>query len=151
MGDGEARKNDNLVTRPTGGWLADKAGQKRTLCLMVFGAMAGFWVMSKIGPHWPVSLTIGAAVGCSLFVQAGNGACFSMVPLIRKDLTGKLAGMVGAYGNVGAVFFMTLLSISNEIIFFRVISGYALLALLGLLFLKPFNPPRTLVSPAEHK
>ena len=139
----------NLFTRPSGGWIADRAGRKRALGLMVSGTIIGFWIMSQIGPHWPVSLAVAAAIGCSLFVQAGNGACFSMVPLVRKDLTGKLAGIVGAYGNVGAVFFMTLLSISNAQIFFKTISGYALLVLIGLIFLKPFKNPLASISSAE--
>ncbi len=116
---------------------------------MVSGTIIGFWIMSQIGPQWPVGLAVAAAIGCSLFVQSGNGACFSMVPLIRKDLTGKLAGVVGAYGNVGAVFFMTLLSISNAQIFFKTISVYALLVLMILIFLKPFKIPLASISSAE--
>ena len=33
-----------------------------------------------------------------------------MVPLIKRRLTGQIAGMTGAYGNVGAVFYLTVLS-----------------------------------------
>ena len=72
-------------------------------------------------------------------IQAGNGACFAMVPLIRKDLTGKLAGVVGAYGNVGAVFFLTLFSVVSASTFFQLIGAYAFLVLLSLLFLQSFK------------
>ncbi len=72
-------------------------------------------------------------------VQAGNGTCFAMVPLIRKDLTGKLAGIAGAYGNVGAVFFLTVLSMVETATFFQLIGAYAFLVLLSLLFLQSFK------------
>ena len=74
-----------------------------------------------------------------MFLQAGSGACYAMVPLIRKDLTGKMAGMAGAYGNVGAVFFLTIFSFVDEQSFFDILAGYAFLVLLSLLFLKSFK------------
>ena len=72
-------------------------------------------------------------------IQAGSGACYAMVPLIRKDLTGKMAGMAGAYGNVGAVFFLTVHSFVSDQEFFRLIGGYAIVVCLSLLFLKSFK------------
>ena len=77
--------------------------------------------------------------GCSIFLQAGTGACFSAVPLIRKDLTGQMAGIAGAYGGVGAVAFLTVLSFVSSEKFFIVIATYAALVLLSLVFLKPFS------------
>jgi len=131
----------NLVTRPSGGWLADKMGRKRTLVILVCGASMSFWAMGNISTQLSVTATALLAVACSIFVQCGNGACFSMVPLVRKDLTGQMAGMVGAYGNVGAVFFLTALSLTNAQYFFQTISVFALLVLLSLYFLKPFAQP----------
>ena len=129
----------NLVTRPSGGWLSDKFGRRRVLFILVLGATIGYGFMGEINSQWPLGLVIGLAVFCSLMVQAGNGTCFAMVPLIRKDLTGKLAGVVGAYGNVGAVFFLTLFSVVDAATFFQCLSGYALLVLLSLLFLPSFK------------
>ncbi|MBI4388905.1 MAG: MFS transporter, partial [Nitrospinae bacterium] len=74
-----------------------------------------------------------------VFLQAGNGACFSMVPLIRKDLTGKMAGLAGAYGNVGAVCFLTALSFVGDRTFFKILGLYALFVLITLFFLKSFK------------
>jgi NNP family nitrate/nitrite transporter-like MFS transporter len=42
-----------------------------------------------------------------------------MVPLVQRRMTGQIAGMVGAFGNVGAVMFLTVNSlISYEQFFF---------------------------------
>jgi NNP family nitrate/nitrite transporter-like MFS transporter len=51
-----------------------------------------------------------ATFSCSLFVNAGNGAVYAMLPMIKRRLTGQIAGMVGAYGNVGGVLFLTAFS-----------------------------------------
>ncbi|MCF8723708.1 NNP family nitrate/nitrite transporter-like MFS transporter [Nitrospina gracilis] len=129
----------NLVTRPSGGWLADRIGRRRVLFVLVLGCMICYWFMGEITPAWPLTAAIALCVVCSMLAQAGNGACFAMVPLIRKDLTGKMAGMAGAYGNVGAVYFLTLLSFVDASEFFRWISAYALFVLVSLMFLKSFN------------
>jgi NNP family nitrate/nitrite transporter-like MFS transporter len=49
-----------------------------------------------------------------------------------------MAGMAGAYGNVGAVFFLTALSMTNAQVFFKTISIYGFMVLISLFFLKPF-------------
>jgi NNP family nitrate/nitrite transporter-like MFS transporter len=129
----------NLVTRPGGGWLSDKLGRRRVLFALVLGSAVCYGFMGEINSQWSLWLAIGLAVLCSVLIQAGNGACFAMVPLIRKDLTGKLAGIVGAYGNVGAVFFLTLFSVVEATTFFQLIGSYAFLVLLSLLFLQSFK------------
>jgi len=129
----------NLVTRPGGGWLSDKLGRRRVLFALVLGSAVCYGFMGEIDSQWPLWLAIGLAVLCSVLIQAGNGACFAMVPLIRKDLTGKLAGVAGAYGNVGAVFFLTLFSMVEPTTFFQLIGVYAFLVLLSLLFLQSFK------------
>ncbi len=129
----------NLVTRPSGGWLSDRFGRRRTLIVLVLGSCVSYGFMGGIGPEWPVWGAIGLAMICSVFLQAGNGACFSMVPLIRKDLTGKMAGLAGAYGNVGAVCFLTALSFVGDRTFFKILGLYALFVLITLFFLKSFK------------
>ncbi len=129
----------NLVTRPGGGWLSDKLGRRPVMFVLVLGSAVCYGLMGEITSHWPLWLAIGLAVLCSVLIQAGNGACFAIVPLIRKDLTGKLAGVAGAYGNVGAVFFLTLFSIVETTAFFQWIGAYAFLVLLSLLFLQSFK------------
>jgi NNP family nitrate/nitrite transporter-like MFS transporter len=129
----------NLVTRPGGGWVSDRVGRRRTLFLLVFGAMVAYWILGHVSSQWPLWAVITIAVICSMFLQAGNGACFAMVPLIRRDLTGKLAGIAGACGNVGAVLFLTALSFVTEQTFFKIIGGYALVVIVSLIFLKSFK------------
>ncbi len=129
----------NLVGRPGGGWLSDRFGRRRTLVFLVVGALVCYFLMGRISVSWPLAWVVCLSIICSLFLQAGSGACFAVVPLIRRDLTGKMAGLAGAYGNVGAVFFLTCLSLMSAQQFFQVIGMYALLVLVALAFLKPFH------------
>ena len=129
----------NLITRPGGGWISDRFGRRATLFALVFGASFCYWGMSGIDKSWSLVTTILLAVICSGFLQAGNGACFAAIPLISKHLTGKLAGLAGAYGSIGAVVFLTLFSFVSPQIFFKILAGYAFLVFLSLFFLKPFS------------
>ncbi|MGH8511379.1 MAG: MFS transporter, partial [Gammaproteobacteria bacterium] len=72
----------------------------------------------------------------ALFVHFGTGAVFAMVPLIQRRLTGQIAGMTGAYGNVGGVAFLTVLSFVSPQVFFLVIAGTALAVLVAISFLE---------------
>ncbi len=132
----------NLVARPGGGWISDRFGRRRTLFIMVLGGMVSHWLMGEIDSSWQLSSAITLAVVGSIFLKAGNGACFAVIPQISKPLTGKLAGLAGAYGSVGAVIFLTLFSFMTPQMFFKVIAGYAFLVFLALFFLKPFPTRR---------
>ncbi|MGR9086250.1 MAG: NarK family nitrate/nitrite MFS transporter [Gammaproteobacteria bacterium] len=125
----------NLVARPGGGWLSDRIGRKRSLTIVMFGTMAGFFIMSQIDSQWSLVLAILTTLFCSLFVQAGCGAVFAMVPLIKRRMTGQIAGMVGAYGNVGGVVFLTALSLLTPAQFFMVIGAAAFIVLLCVQFI----------------
>ncbi len=124
----------NLVSRPTGGLWSDRFGRRRTLALLLAGLVVGYLLMSQIHSGWPVALAVVVAMLCSFFVQAGEGAVFAMVPLVKRRLTGQIAGMTGAYGNVGAVLFLTVLSFVSPQTFFLVIAGMALLVLVAVWF-----------------
>jgi len=126
----------NLMSRPGGGWISDRFGRKKTLLILTAGLAAGYTVMSLIDSSWPLVLAVAAAMACSFFVQAGEGAVFAVVPLIKRRLTGQVAGMTGAYGNVGAVFYLTVLSMVSYQVFFLVIAATAVLGFLTLLFLE---------------
>jgi NNP family nitrate/nitrite transporter-like MFS transporter len=127
----------NLMARPGGGLISDRFGRRKTLLILLAGLAGGYFLMSQISSGWPVALAVIVTMGCSFFVQAGEGAVFAMVPLVKRRLTGQVAGMAGAYGNVGAVTFLTVLSFVTPQIFFMVIAGAALVTLTAVfLFLE---------------
>lgn len=126
----------NLLSRPGGGWLSDKFGRKPTLLILTAGLAVGYFLMGYVDQHWPVWLAVMAAMVCSFFVQSGEGAVFAAVPLIKRRMTGQIAGMTGAYGNVGAVVYLTVLSLVEYHTFFFIIAGTAVLGFITLLFMK---------------
>jgi MFS transporter, NNP family, nitrate/nitrite transporter len=125
----------NLIARPGGGWISDRFGRRRTLFIMVLGGMVSHWFMGEIDSSWQLSNAIALTIIGSIFLKAGNGACFAVIPQISRPLTGKLAGLAGAYGSVGAVLFLTLFSFVTSEMFFKIIAGYAFMVFLALFFL----------------
>ncbi len=126
----------NLMSRPGGGYISDKFGRKKTLLILTAGLAVGYFCMSQIDASWPLWLAVVAAMACSFFVQSGEGAVFAAVPLIKRRLTGQIAGMTGAYGNVGAVTYLTIYSLVPAHIFFLVIAGTAVLGFVALLLME---------------
>ena len=126
----------NLIARPGGGLISDKYGRKKSLTIFLLGLITGYFIMSNIDSSWSLFLAVAVTMLCSFFVQAGEGAVFAMVPLIKRRMTGQIAGMVGAYGNVGAVLFLTVLSFVSPAIFFMTIAGAAIFVLVAIQFIE---------------
>ncbi|MBD2065965.1 NarK family nitrate/nitrite MFS transporter [Leptolyngbya sp. FACHB-671] len=104
----------NLVSRPSGGLISDRAGSRKwTMTGLTIGIGIGYLLMGKLNAGSNLTVAIGLTMLCAYFVQAAAGATFSMVPLIRKPVTGQIAGSVGAYGNVGGVIYLLIYSFSN--------------------------------------
>ena len=107
----------NLVARPCGGLISDRLGsRKKTMGFFTISLGIGYLVMSQIQPGTFTGLAgmataLMLTMTCSFFVQAGEGATFAMVPLVKRRVTGQIAGLVGAYGNVGAVAYLTIYSL----------------------------------------
>ena len=121
----------NLVARPLGGLASDVLGSRTRTLRALLGALAGGYVlMALVGSSWPVAAAMGAAMVCSFFVQAGEGATYAIVPLVKRRVSGQISGMVGAYGNVGALCFLTLLLFAGPSAFFLSIGGAAVVAAL---------------------
>lgn len=127
----------NLVTRPAGGIASDVTGRRRaTLVFALLGVAAGFTLMSRVNGAWRIG---DAAVVCLLAcacLQGGSGATFALVPQIAPRSSGQVAGIVGAYGNIGGtIWLFLLLYVSPQHLFEIIAASAAVVALLSLLIL----------------
>ena len=138
----------NLMSRPGGGIISDKFGRKKTLLVLTAGLAVGYFLMSQVESSWSLVIAVAAVMACSFFVQAGEGAVFAVVPLIKRSQTGQIAGMTGAYGNVGAVTYLLVYSMVDAHTFFMVIAATAVLGFLALLFLE--EPKGEIAEIDEH-
>ncbi|MBE9564984.1 MAG: NarK family nitrate/nitrite MFS transporter [Proteobacteria bacterium] len=113
----------NLIARPAGGVISDKFGRKRTLTVLFTGIALSFALLAQVDTSWALPMVVATTIICGLFSKAGSGAVFAMVPLIQRRMTGQIAGMSGAYGNIGGVMFLTILSFVSTQAFFMFIAG----------------------------
>lgn len=119
----------NLVARPTGGLLSDRLGSRRRTLLALLSCLGiGYALLAAVDGTWPVAAAVAAAMLCSFFVQAGEGATYAIVPLVKRRVSGQISGMVGAYGNVGALLFLTLLLVAGPTAFFLTIAASSVVA-----------------------
>src|SRR5690606_2172888 len=81
----------NLVARPGGGWFSDNFGRRRTMSIFIAGLTLGYLILSQVSPGWPIWVAVMAVMFCSFFVQAGEGAVFAMVPLVKRRMPGQIA------------------------------------------------------------
>lgn len=123
----------NLFARPGGGWISDIIGRKRTLIIAFAGITVSFLILGMIDKSWPIWMVVGMTVIGGIFSKGGSGAVYAMVPLIQRRMTGQIAGMAGAFGNVGAVLFLTvnsLISYDQFFLFIGCVSGFVFLLIL---------------------
>ena len=119
----------NLVSRAAGGLFSDVLGnRRRTLLVLLLALAGGYALLASIGAGWPVVAAVAAVMLCSFFVQAGEGATYAIVPLVKRRVSGQISGMVGAYGNVGALLYLTLLIFAGPSVFFVAIGASAVAA-----------------------
>ena len=111
----------NLFARPGGGWISDKFGRKLTLMVVFLGITLSFLALGFVSKEWSVTWVVAITIAGGIFSKAGSGAVYAMVPLIQRRMTGQIAGMVGAFGNVGAVLFLTANSLVDYDQFFMFI------------------------------
>ncbi len=126
----------NLFARPGGGWISDIIGRKLTLIIVFSGITVSFLLLGSVDKSWPVWMVVGMTIVGGIFSKAGSGAVYAMVPLIQRRMTGQIAGMAGAFGNVGAVMFLTvnsLISYDQFFLFIGIVSGLVFALILFLL------------------
>ncbi|MHA7856087.1 MFS transporter [Marinobacter shengliensis] len=128
----------NLLARPMGGLVSDRMGNRRFVMLSyMFGIGLGFALMGVLNSNWPLIIAVGITVFTSFFVQGAEGATFGIIPSIKRRLTGQISGMAGAYGNVGAVVYLTIFTFVTPSQFFFIISAGAFISwVLCILWLK---------------
>lgn len=146
----------NLFARPLGGLLSDKfTSRKKTMLIYMLGIAIGFFGMALIAKYGPVGadgistlvptfdgigwlvFAVVITILASIFVQGAEGATFAVIPMINKKQTGQIAGMAGAYGNVGAVIYLVIYTLVDAKTFFYILSiGAALSFIYCLIFLE---------------
>lgn len=133
----------NVFARPGGGWISDKVGSRKwTMVVTLFGTGIGYLAFASLGRGVPLAIVVVVTMAASFFVMAAEGATFGIVPLIKSRVTGQIAGNVGAYGNVGAVVYLTIYSllpqgVASDRTFFQILGVVALIvAFLNAFFLK---------------
>lgn len=123
----------NIVARPGGGWISDKIGSRKwTLAATIGGTGIFYLLFSMLGQGTPLVLVVLMTMLASFFVMAAEGATYAIVPLIKPRITGQVAGNVGAYGNVGAVVYLTVYSllpqgVGGDRLFFQMLGVVALI------------------------
>jgi len=138
----------NFIARPLGGILGDHLGRKPIMIVTLAGSAIGFFAIMMIDQTWPAWAAMTLVVVVGLFLMGGNGANFCIAPLIRKPLTGQIAGLIGAYGSVGSVAFMTILLLTNPTTFFISMGITACAAFVCTLFITEPGKVRNAIAPA---
>jgi len=128
----------NLVSRPSGGLISDKLGSRKwTMTIIAGGVGIGYLLAHAIDASWSIPMAIAITMFSAYFAQAGCGATYGIVPLIKKEITGQISGNVGAYGNFGGVVFLTIFSLTDASTLFTTMGISALVcSLLCAFYLK---------------
>jgi NNP family nitrate/nitrite transporter-like MFS transporter len=100
----------NVFTRPLGGYTSDVIYQHTGLTskkwwLIFLGVMQGVFFIGIGFTKLSIYPLIGAMTGLAVFMEASNGAIFSLVPAIHPKFSGIVSGVAGGAGNVGGVIF----------------------------------------------
>jgi MFS transporter, NNP family, nitrate/nitrite transporter len=107
-GDASARAAGFVIAatmaRPLGGWLADRHGAYPVLVLVFAGVAVSAAMLASLAPApriWPVTI---ACLSLGVYLGAGSGAVFKLVPQEFPKDAGAAAGIVGAAGGLGGFF-----------------------------------------------
>jgi NNP family nitrate/nitrite transporter-like MFS transporter len=102
----------NVVFRPLGGIASDflyrrtKTVWSKKILLHALLIMTGvFQIIIGVTNSKNQSTMFGLIAGMAFFLEAGNGANFSLVPHIHPFANGIISGVTGACGNLGGIVF----------------------------------------------
>jgi NNP family nitrate/nitrite transporter-like MFS transporter len=102
----------NLFARGVGGFLSDMAnakwGMRGRLVVQVISLVAEGMLVIIFANMRTLAAAICVMIVFSCFVQAAEGSTFGIVPYVNPAVTGSIAGIVGAGGNVGGVVFAVI-------------------------------------------
>ena len=128
----------NLFSRPSGGVISDIFGSRKwTMTIISVGIGVSYLLVYRINSGWALPFAIALTMLSAYFAQAGCGATYGIVPLIKKESTGQISGNVGAYGNFGGVIYLTVFSLTNAPTLFATMGiGALVCASLCAFFLK---------------
>ncbi|GAA5957626.1 hypothetical protein JCM21900_000772 [Sporobolomyces salmonicolor] len=113
----------NVVSRPCGGIVGDllyrrfdvrrgvlaKKFWMSALCILG-GAFA--LITGLVNPDSPGALIALVSV-LAVFIEAGNGACYALLPHVNPHINGLMGGAVGGSGNLGGIIFSTIARFSS--------------------------------------
>ncbi|TVY35970.1 Nitrate transporter [Lachnellula subtilissima] len=102
----------NVVCRPFGGIVSDIAYKKtgnvwaKKILVHLFALVTGAFLIAigLVNSH-SHSTMFGLVAGMAFFLEAGNGANFSLVPHVHPFANGIISGVTGAMGNFGGIIF----------------------------------------------
>ncbi|GAP90395.2 putative nitrate transporter [Rosellinia necatrix] len=106
----------NVVTRPLGGFVADylyhvtgRSLWAKKIWIVACGLATGSLLVA-IGQADPRALgpLLGLVSLMAVFLEAGNGANFALIPHVHPRANGVVSGTTGAAGNLGGVAFSVL-------------------------------------------
>lgn len=99
------------LSRPLGGYLADRLGGTR----MLLGALSGVGLVYLLAAGRPsLGLMLAAlAVGMACF-GLGNGAVFQLVPQRFREEIGAMTGLVGMAGGIGGFYLASSLGFARQ-------------------------------------
>lgn len=103
----------NVITRPAGGFIADYIFKvtnhslwAKKMWIHFVGVISGVCliIIGQLDPH-NLDTMMGLIALMAIFLEAGNGANFALVPHVHPHANGVVSGFIGAAGNFGGIIF----------------------------------------------
>ncbi|CAB9527690.1 affinity nitrate transporter 2 [Seminavis robusta] len=121
----------NIFARGLGGWISDQMHQRyslrgRLVIQWVFMVLEGGMIFVFCRTT-TLQSTLVAMVVFAMLGQMSMGTCFGIVPYVDPANTGTIAGIVGAGGNVGAIWLSSVFrNASSDMAAFQVMGFFCI-------------------------